>query len=110
MVSLARSIVLRLNLLGTTQRASTRLAMDVDREWVLKDFDFELLSNDLRVQSRGKVIPRQLHLEIESAGHTSKQIIALRQPPYLAAALSLVATQQLSPAKSISSQSLTLRL
>ncbi len=92
--------LLRLNLLGTTQRASTRLAMAVDKEWVLKDFDFELLSNDVRFQSRGKVIPGQLHLEIESAGHTSKQIIALTQPPYLAAALKpLVASQQLEPGK-----------
>ena len=92
--------LLRLNLLGTTQRASTRLNMTVDKEWVLKDFDFELLSNDVRFQSRGKVIPGQLHLEIESAGHTSKQIIALTQPPYLAAALKpLVATQQLEPGK-----------
>lgn len=92
--------LLRLNLLGTTQRASTRLAMAVDKEWVLKDFDFELLSNDVRFQSRGKVIPGQLQLEIESAGHISKQIIALTQPPYLAAALKpLVATQQLEPGK-----------
>jgi hypothetical protein len=92
--------LLRLNLLGTTQRTSTRLAMAVDKEWVLKDFDFELLSNDVRFQSRGKVIPGQLQLEIESAGHTSKHIIALTQPPYLAAALKpLVATQQLEPGK-----------
>jgi hypothetical protein len=92
--------LLRLNLLGTTQRASTRLAMTVDKEWVLKDFDFELLSNDVRFQSRGKVIPGQLQLEIESAGHTSQQFIALTQPPYLAAALKpLVASQQLEPGK-----------
>ena len=92
--------VLKLNLLGTTQRASTRLAMDVDSEWVLKDFDFELLSNDVRFQSGGKVIAGQLHLEIESAGHTSKQTVALRQPPYLAAALKpMVASQQLEPSK-----------
>jgi transglutaminase-like putative cysteine protease len=92
--------LLRLNLLGTTQRASTRLSMDVDKEWVLKDFSFELLSNDIRFQSRGKVIPGQLNLEIESADHTSKQIIPLTQPPYLAAALKpLVATQQLEPGK-----------
>src|SRR5918992_1662637 len=40
--------LLRLNLLGTTQRVSTRLAMRVDKEWVLKDFNFELQSNDVR--------------------------------------------------------------
>ena len=92
--------LLRLNLLGTTQRVSTRLAMAVDKEWVLKDFDFELLSNDVRFRSRGKVNPGQLNLETESAGHTSTQIIALTQPPYLAAALKpLVATQQLEPGK-----------
>jgi hypothetical protein len=92
--------LLRLNLLGTVQRASTRLAMAADKEWVLKDFDFELLSNDVRFRSRGKVIPGQLHLEIDSAGHTSQQIVALTQPPYLAAALKpVVATQQLELGK-----------
>jgi hypothetical protein len=92
--------LLRLNLLGTTQRVSTRLAMTVDKEWVLKDFDFELLSNDVRFRSRGKVNPGQLNLETESAGHTSTQLIALTQPPYLAAALKpLVATQQLEAGK-----------
>jgi hypothetical protein len=92
--------LLRLNLLGTTQRALTRLAMHVDKEWVLKDFSFELQSNDMRFKSRGKIVPGKLHLEIESADHTSTQQIALTQPPYLAAALKpLVATQQLEPGK-----------
>ena len=92
--------LLRLNLLGTTQRALTRLAMNVDKEWVLKDFSFELQSNDMRFRSRGKIVPGKLHLEVESADHTSTQQIALTQPPYLAAALKpLVATQQLEPGK-----------
>ena len=92
--------LLRLNLLGTTQRALTRLAMNVDKEWVLKDFNFELQSNDMRFKSRGKIVPGKLHLEIESADYTSTQQIALTQPPYLAAALKpLVATQQLEPGK-----------
>ena len=92
--------VLRLNLLGTTQRTWTRLAMNVDKEWVLKDFSFELQSNDTRFKSRGKLVPGKLHLEVESADHTSTQQIALTQPPYLAAALKpLIATQQLEPGK-----------
>jgi hypothetical protein len=92
--------LLRLNLLGTTQRVSTRLAMHVDKEWVLKDFNFELQSNDVRFKSRGRIVPGKLHLEVESAGHTSAHEIALTQPPYLAAALKpLVATQQLEPGK-----------
>ncbi|MPZ75090.1 MAG: hypothetical protein GEU77_01035 [Deltaproteobacteria bacterium] len=92
--------MLRLNLMGTTRNASTRLAMNVDKEWVLKNFDFELQSNDVHFKSRGKVVPGKLQLEIESAGHTSAQEIALTQPPYLLAALKpLVATQQLEPGK-----------
>lgn len=92
--------LLRLNLLGTIQRASTRLAMQVDKEWVLKDFTFELQSNDVLFKSRGKIVPGKLHLEVESAGHTSAQQITLTQPPYLAAALKpLIATQQLEPGK-----------
>jgi Transglutaminase-like superfamily len=92
--------LLRLNLLGTTQRASTRLAMHVDKEWVLKDFDFELHSNEMRFKSRGRIVPGKLHLEVEAADHVSTRQIALTQPPYLAAALKpLVATQQLEPGK-----------
>jgi hypothetical protein len=92
--------LLRLNLLGTTQRALTRLTMQVDKEWVLKQFNFELHSNDMRFKSRGNIVPGKLHLQVESADHTSTQQVALTQPPYLAAALKpLVATQQLEPGK-----------
>lgn len=91
---------MRLNLLETTHLTSTRLVMEVDEEWVLKRFDFELQSNAVRFRSSGRIEPGKLLLEIESAGHRSAQELALSHPPYLLAAVKpMVATQQLEPGK-----------
>ncbi|MGH7828425.1 MAG: transglutaminase-like domain-containing protein [Candidatus Binatia bacterium] len=92
--------VLHLNLLGTTQSAETRLNVDVDREWTLQRFEFELRSNDVRFKARGYASPGKLALEVDSAGHITKKDIPLSQRPYLLAALKpYVATQQLEPGK-----------
>src|SRR5216684_6041778 len=92
--------VLRLQLLGTTQTAVMQTAMDVDSEWTLKNFDFELQSGDMRFKARGHVAPGKLAVEILSAGHTATRDIPLVQPPYLLAALKpYIATQQLEPKK-----------
>lgn len=92
--------VLRLNLLGTSQTATTRLRMEADKEWMLQSFDFDLQSNEVRFKVRGQVVPGRLRLEVESAGHSTQQDIVLNQPPYLLAALKpLVATQQIEPEK-----------
>jgi hypothetical protein len=92
--------VLRLQLLGTTQNATTRLRMDADQEWALRRFDFELQSNDVRFNARGHVSPGNLSLEVESAGNVTKREISLSQTPYLLAALKrYVVTQHLEPGK-----------
>jgi hypothetical protein len=92
------SSVLRLQLLGTTQTATMQTAMEVDSEWALKQFNFELQSRDMHFKARGRVAPGKLAVEILSAGHTTTRHIPLTQPPYLLAALKpYVATQQLEP-------------
>jgi hypothetical protein len=92
--------VLHLKLLGTTQPAETRLKLDVDREWMLQRFAFELRSNDVRFKAEGHAVPGKLFLEVDSAGHVTTKAIALSQPPYLLSALKpYVATQQLEPGK-----------
>jgi hypothetical protein len=92
--------LLRLNLLGTSQTAATRLNMEVDQEWVLENFDFDLQSSELRFRARGLVAPGKLVLEVISAGNSTRQELPLTQPPYLSAALKpLAATQQLEPGK-----------
>jgi hypothetical protein len=92
--------LLRLQLLGTTQNATTQLDMDVDREWTLEKFNFVLRSNDVRFHARGRVTPGKLILTVESAGHLTTREIVLNQPPYLLAALKpYIATQQLEPGK-----------
>ena len=92
--------LLRLQLLGTTQNATTHLDMDVDQEWTLEKFNFVLQANDVRFHARGRVMPGKLILTVDSGGHVTAREIALTQPPYLLAALKpYVATQQLEPGK-----------
>ena len=92
--------LLRLQLLGTTQNATTHLDMDVDQEWMLEKFNFVLQANDVRFHARGRVLPGKLMLTEDSGGHVTSREMALTQPPYLLAALKpYVATQQLEPGK-----------
>ena len=92
--------LLRLQLMGTAQKATTQLHMDVDSEWTLESFNFLLHSNDVRFHARGRVTPGKLILTVESAGHVTTREMKLTQRPYLAAALKpYVATQQLEPGK-----------
>jgi hypothetical protein len=91
---------LRLQLLGKTQDVSTRVNTEVDQEWALELFDFQLISADVQFKARGKVRAGYLDLEIDSAGQRSKKEIALQQRPYLLAALKpYVVSQQLEPGK-----------
>jgi Transglutaminase-like superfamily len=92
--------MLRLQLLGTTQIATMRAAVDVDSEWALKQFDFELQSREMHFRARGHVLPGKLSVETISAGHATTRDIPLTQTPYVLAALKpYVATQQLEPKK-----------
>lgn len=92
--------VLNLNLLGTLQPATTRLAMEANEDWILEHFDFELRSKEVHFSARGRVNKRTLSLEIDSAGHKSTRDITLSQAPYLLAALKpYVVTQQLETGK-----------
>jgi hypothetical protein len=91
---------LRLNLLGTSQATSTNVRMDVDMEWALNNFDFELRSGEMHFKASGRVSPGQLSVETFSAGHRATREIPLTQRPYLLAALKpFVATQQLEEKK-----------
>jgi hypothetical protein len=92
--------VLHLQLLGTTQPAETRLKLEVDKEWVLRRFEFELRSNDIRFKARGHASPGKLALEVDSGGHVTEKEMPLSQTPYLLAALKpYIATQQLEPGR-----------
>ena len=92
--------VLNLNLLGTVQPARTRLHMEANEDWILEQFDFELVSNEMRFHARGAVNAGKLKLAIDSGGHQSTRDLVLTQAPYLLAALKpYVVTQQLEPGK-----------
>jgi hypothetical protein len=92
------SSILRLNLMATIQTVRSRLEMAADTGWTLKEFDFELDSNDVRFQARGKVVGKRLQLEVDSGGHRTATELPLSQPPYLLAALKpYIVTQNLEP-------------
>jgi hypothetical protein len=91
---------LRLQLLGKTQDVSTRLKSEVDQDWAIERFEFQLSSADVHFSARGNAGAGYLELEIDSAGQTSKKKITLLQRPYLLAALKpYVVTQQLETGK-----------
>src|SRR5947208_15045969 len=46
--------VLRLQLLGTTQTATTQLETEVDQELAWQHFNFDAQSNDVRLEARGR--------------------------------------------------------
>ncbi|HZD41733.1 MAG TPA: hypothetical protein VE131_13495, partial [Terriglobales bacterium] len=92
--------VLHLQLSGMTQIVKTKLQMEVDPEWALERFDFTLQSNGVKFRARGDVTPGRLNLLVESGGQSTEHQLALRQTPYLLAALKpYIATQQLEAGK-----------
>ncbi|HEV8344298.1 MAG TPA: transglutaminase domain-containing protein [Candidatus Binatia bacterium] len=92
------SSLLKLNLLGTVQTLRTRLEMTATQDWLLREFDFELQSDQVGFKARGKIEGTSLYLEVQSGGHLSKRTLSLSQPPYLLAALKpYVVTQNFEP-------------
>jgi hypothetical protein len=92
------SSVLQLNLLGTVQTVKTRMATTATQDWTLKQFDFDLQSNEVRFKARGIIEGNRLQLEIDSGGYVSKKSLPMAQPPYLLAALKpYVVTQNFEP-------------
>ncbi len=92
------SSVVRLNLLGTIQTARTRTETTATQDWTLKQFNFELQSNEVRFKARGKVEGKTLQLEVDSGGYVSKNTLPLAQAPYLPVALKpYVVTQNFEP-------------
>ena len=94
------SSLLRLNLLGTVKTVETRLQMTAAANWTLREFDFDLRSEDVRFKARGKVAAGKLHLEVESGGQRTDKELPMSQPPYLLAALKpYIVTQNLELGK-----------
>ena len=92
------SSVLRLNLLETVQTVASRLDMTAGPEWAMRRFDFQLDANNVRFSARGALAAGKLRVEINSGGERTEVELAMRQPPYLLAALKpYIATQNLEP-------------
>jgi hypothetical protein len=94
------SSILHLNLLETLQTVKTKLEMSASSDWTLKQFDFELHSNNVQFKAGGEISGRKLRLEVDSGGHRTEKELYLNQPPYLPAALKpYVVTQNFEPGR-----------
>jgi len=94
------SSLLRLNLLGTVQTVRSRLMTVAAPDWTLREFDFELDSNNVRFKVRGKISAGRLELETDSGDNRAKSELPIRQPPYLAFAIRpYIVTQNLEPGR-----------
>ena len=92
------SSIMRLKLLETVQTVRSRLRMAAAADWTLREFDFELDSNNVRFRARGKAAPGKLQLEIDSGSERTKSDLPIRQPPYLPLAIRpYIASQTLEP-------------
>jgi len=92
--------LMRLQLLGAPQTVQVRLSTAAASDWTLREFTFSLDSTDVRFAARGKVEGQKLRLAVDSGGERVEKELALKQPPYLQAALRpYLATQSMEPGK-----------
>lgn len=85
---------LRLTALGATQEVTTLLRYTMARDYSLKDFGFELYSENHDIKVRGLVNGNALTFDILSAGQAQKKTVALKGPLYLPESLEPLITQR----------------
>jgi transglutaminase-like putative cysteine protease len=74
---------LDLLVLERVQRVKTVINSYAARNFLLKYFDFSLQSGQTGMRLKGAVVKKQLVLDIETGGRTTKENILLKEPPYL---------------------------
>jgi hypothetical protein len=96
---------LRLSALGATQEVTTLMQYTMGRDYSLKDFGFELYSENHDLKAKGRVSGRTLVLDILSAGQSQRKTIALKGPLYLPESLEpLIAQRKVKPGQKFSFQ------
>lgn len=96
---------LRITVMGTAQEVTTLMQYTMDRDYSLKDFGFELVSESHDLKAKGQVSGNALILDILSAGQTQRKTIALKGPLYLPESLEpLLTRRQVKPGQKFSFQ------
>jgi hypothetical protein len=96
---------LRLEALGTAQEVTTLMQYTMVRDYSLKDFGFELYSENHNLKAKGRVSGGTLVLDILSAGQSQRKTIALKEPLYLPESLEpLIAQRKVKPGQKFSFQ------
>jgi len=96
---------LRLSALGATQEVTTLMQYTMGRDYSLKDFGFELYSENHDLKAKGRVSGGTLVLDILSAGQSQRKTIALKGPLYLPESLEpLIAQRKVKPGQKFSFQ------
>ncbi|MEW6684823.1 MAG: transglutaminase-like domain-containing protein [Candidatus Edwardsbacteria bacterium] len=94
---------MRLPVMGVTQEVTTITDYTTNKNYVLQDFYFELISREHSLKAKGKVSEtrrslggkeRKLLLDISSAGETQQQTIPLEEEIYLPDALEPLIVQK----------------
>ncbi len=96
---------LRLSALGASQEVTTLLQYTMARDYSLRDFGFELVSEGHDLKAKGRVSGNALVLDILSAGQSQRKTIALKGPLYLPESLEpLISRRQVKPGQKFSFQ------
>ena len=96
---------LRLSALGTAQEVTTLMQYTMGRDYSLKDFGFELYSENHNLKAKGRVSGGTLVLDILSAGQSQRKTIALKGPLYLPESMEpLIAQRKVKPGQKFSFQ------
>ncbi len=74
---------LDLLVLGSVQRVKTVINSYTTSNFLLKYFDFTMLSGTTSIDVKGAVVGNRILLDITSGGQTRKERVVLKQAPYL---------------------------
>ena len=85
---------LRLEALGAAQEVTTLMQYNMARDYSLKDFAFELYSENHDLKAKGRVSGNALVLDILSAGQSQRKTVPLKGPLYLPESLEPLLTQR----------------
>ena len=79
--------IMDLTVMGTPQRIDTQITSQVDNAFMLKSFEFRMLSNLFSFQAKGTIKGKELHMDLLSGGSVKKSVIPLKEIPCLASSL-----------------------
>ncbi len=79
----SESIFMRINTMGIVQPLTVRTAAELNPDWTLSNFQFDLGSSLFRFTARGTVTGKSLTVHIGSPGNETTTVVTLPEAPYL---------------------------